>query len=124
MSESTDRVRRLGYGLVSGGILTLGLAQTALPAVRTAAIVLGFLGISALVLERTQSATPGVGVGFLTAAVGAVIWPRLGLTDVGQLGRVLVIAGAVNVVAAPLFARLQLAGERLGGGEGDGEETE
>lgn len=115
MSDATLRVRRLGYGLMAAGLLTLGVVQTALPAARTAGILIGFLALAALVLERTQGTTKGFGFGMVTALLGVLIWPRLGATEFAQLGRVLLLAGALNAVAAPLFARLQMFGEGVAG---------
>lgn len=120
MSDATLRVRRLGYGLMIAGLVTLGVARTALPAARTTGVLLGFLAIAALVLERTQGTTKGFGFGMVTAVVGVFLWPRLGGREFAQFGRVLLLAGALNAVAAPLFARLQAFAE----GVADGDEND
>lgn len=99
------------------GLVTLGVARTALPAARTTSILLGFLAVAALVLERTQGTTKGFGFGLVTAVVGVLLWPRLGGSEFAQFGRVLLLAGALNAVAAPLFARLQAFAEGVANGE-------
>lgn len=121
MTDATRRVRRLGYGLAFAGLAVLGVTRTALPPGRTTAILVGFLAVGALVLERTQGAERGFGFGLLTAAAGVVLWPRVGAGDFEQLWRVLVLAGALNAAAAPLFARFQTLGERLAD-DGNGDE--
>lgn len=122
--DGTRQFRLLGAGFVAAGAVVVGLSNAADPRGLLVAL-LGFLGVMALVLERTQGVEPGVSFGFLTGGISVWLWPsiRVGTAGYDYLGALVVGVGLVNVLLAPVGYRLRRFGERLAGGSGSGGEN-
>lgn len=110
------QLRLLGVGFVVSGVLTYLLADATDPG-GMLVLLLGFLGVGTLVLERTQGATPGVSMGLLTGGIGVWLWPYLQAGDDGfrYLGTLMVAVGLVNVLLAPVGLYFRRLGQRLAG---------
>lgn len=113
------QMRLLAAGTVGGGLLVAALGATSPDPYWLLVVLLGFLGVSALVLEWTQGAVVGVSLGFLTDGIIVFGWPYLGgrTTGFALLGGMLVVVGVLNAGAAPLTLRLRDYVERLARGK-------
>lgn len=113
--DGTKQLRLLGVGFALGGVVTYALANAADPQGLLVPL-LGFLGIGTFVLERTQGYVSGVSFGLLAGSVGVGLWPTVGDPSLGYgyLGGVLVGAGIVNVLFAPVGGYFRRLGERAG----------
>jgi hypothetical protein len=111
----TRQLRLLGVGFALAGVVTYALANAADPQ-GTLVPLLGFLGIGTFALERTQGYVSGISFGLLAGGVGVGLWPTVGDPSLGYayLGAVLVGAGAVNVLFAPVGGYFRRLGERVG----------
>lgn len=116
--EGKRQLRLLGAGFVLSGAITYLLAGATDPR-GTVVLLLGFLGVAALVLEKTQGATVGVSMGLLSGGFGVWLWPyiRSGGAGYDYLGVLMVGVGLVNVLLAPVGLYFRRLGRRLGGGE-------
>ncbi|MFC7234072.1 hypothetical protein [Halosegnis marinus] len=112
------QLRLLGIGFALAGVVTFGLANAAEPQA-TLVPLLGFAGIATFVLERTQGYVSGVSFGLLAGSVGVGLWPVIGDPSLGYgyLGSVLVGAGVVNVLFAPVGEYFRKLGQRAAGGK-------
>jgi len=113
------QMRLLAAGTVAGGLLVAALGATSPDSYWLLVVLLGFLGLSALVLEWTQGSAVGVSLGFLTDGIVVFGWPYLGgeTTGFALLGGMLVVVGVLNAGAAPLTLRLRDYGERFARGQ-------
>lgn len=112
------QLRLLGVGFVLAGVLTYLLAGAADPR-QLLVLLLGLLGLAALVLERTQRAIAGISIGLLTGGIGVWLWPFLQTGDLGYryVGGLMVAVGLVNVLLAPVGLYFRRLGKRLAGEE-------
>jgi hypothetical protein len=120
----TRQLRLFGVGFALSGIVTYALANAADPG-SILVPLLGFGGIGTYVLEKTQGYEPGVSLGFILGGIAVGLWPIIGDPGAGYayLGSILVGAGAVNVLVAPVGGYFRRLGERAAG-RGGGEEKE
>lgn len=114
--EAKRQLRLLGVGFVVSGLVTIGLSNATDPG-GILVPLLGFLGVTVLVLEWTQGVTHGVSVGLLTGALAAWLWPAIAAGDAGygSLGTMVIAVGLVNVLLAPVGIYFRRFGERLAG---------
>lgn len=115
-ARQLHQLRLMGVGTLVSGMLVTVVGTGSSKPYGILIVTLGFLGISALVLEQTQGATTGISIGFLTGGVIVWLWPYIGTadTDYAFMGILLAVVGLLNVVAAPITLRLRRFGERLG----------
>lgn len=109
------QLRLLGLGFALAGVITYGLANATDPQGMLVPL-LGFAGIATFVLERTQGYVSGVSFGLVAGSVGVGLWPVIGDASLGYdyLGSVLVGAGVVNVLFAPIGEYFRRMGQRAG----------
>lgn len=114
-SEGKRQLRLLGLGFVLAGAVTYALSNAADPR-SLLVVLLGFLGLAALVLERTQGVTTGVSFGLLTGGLAVWGWPvlRTGTVGYDYLGVLMVGVGVINAVMAPIGIYFRRIGRRLG----------
>jgi hypothetical protein len=114
-SEGKRQLRLLGLGFVLAGAVTYALSNANDPR-SLLVVLLGFLGLAALVLERTQSVTSGVSFGLLTGGFAVWAWPflRAGTAGYDYLGVLMVGVGVINAVMAPIGIYFRRLGRRLG----------
>lgn len=117
------QLRLLGAGTLVGGLLVVAVATASTKPYNILVVTLAFVGIASLVFEKTQGATVGVSIGFLTSGIIVWLWPYISTADVDFVftGMILSLVGVVNLVAAPVTLRLRQFGERLGGRSDGGE---
>lgn len=118
----TRQLRLFGVGFALAGAVVYALANAADPG-GILLPLLGFGGVAVYVLEKTQGYEPGVSVGLLVGGMAVGLWPVVGDPDLGfaYLGSILVGAGIVNVLVAPVGGYFRRLGERAAGRNEDEE---
>jgi hypothetical protein len=119
----TRQLRLFGVGFAFAGAVTVALGNAASPG-SVLVPLLGFSGVGAYVLEKTQGYEPGISFGLLIGGMAVALWPTVGDPTLGYayLGSILLGAGVVNVLVAPVGGYFRRLGERAAGRGGKGEQ--
>jgi hypothetical protein len=116
-NQGTRQLRLFGVGFALAGAVTVALANAASPG-SILVPLLGFAGLSSYVLEKTQGYEPGISFGLIIGGIAVSLWPTFGAPSLGYgyLGSILLGAGVVNVLVAPVGGYFRRLGERAAGG--------
>ncbi|MDZ7745955.1 MAG: hypothetical protein U5K28_05370 [Halobacteriales archaeon] len=112
--DTVEQLRRVGFGLVLGGIAFGGLSFGADAVV--SGIVLVGAGIIVWWTEYRRELTVGIGPGIGVAGLVALIEAGTGTGFSGlRLAGFIIVLGVADYVLAPAYGKIQDAGERIGG---------
>ncbi|MDZ7687208.1 MAG: hypothetical protein U5J64_00550 [Halobacteriales archaeon] len=112
--DTVEQLRRVGIGLVLGGIAFGGLSF-GVDVVVTGAILIGS-GIIVWWGEYRRELTVGIGPGVGVAGMVALIEAGTGTGFSGlRLAAFIIVLGVADYALAPAYGKIQDAGERFGG---------
>ena len=112
--DPVEQFRRVGIGLVLGGLAFGGLSF-GINAVVSGIVLVG-AGITAWWGEYRRELSVGIGVGIGVAGLVVLmdLWTDTGFSGLGLAGFIVALGGA-DYVLAPAYGKLQDVGERVSG---------
>ncbi|MCU4753741.1 hypothetical protein OB919_17420 [Halobacteria archaeon AArc-curdl1] len=112
--DQEGQLRRLGVGLVVGGVL-LGALSVPFSLLIVGGLLVG-VGNLVWFWEYKTRQTVGIGIGVVVAGIIGILEPALS-TDIEPLGiaAFTVGAGILDYVLASSYGRIRAAGEKAGG---------
>lgn len=111
--DPVAQLRRVGIGLVLGGVL-FGALTVALDVLIAGSILIG-VGLAVWIWEYRSRRTVGIGVGIGFAGLMAMTeYAYLAEFEPLEMAALVVAVGVADYFLAPVYVRIQEAGEKAG----------